>query len=164
MAREIERKFLVKQIPAVKQRGSRSKIVQGYLPIASRKLQIRLRRKDSKYLLTVKRGRGLNRQEEEIEIPKERFRALWPLTRGARISKSRYQISCGPRIIELDVYNGRHRGLVTADVEFESERQSKTFVPPAWLAREITGSRSYANQTLARGQGVARKLRKATAH
>ena len=82
--------------------------------------------------------------------------------------RSHFQISlpdhCGPRIIELDVYNGRHRGLVTADVEFESERQSKTFVPPSWLAREITGSRSYANQTLARGQGVARKLMKATAH
>ena len=42
-------------------------------------------------------------------------------------------------------------GLVVAEVEFGSERQSRDFRPPAWLGEEVTGDRRYANQSLALG-------------
>ena len=117
-------------------------------------LEIRLRRKDAECFMTIKSGRGSRRLEEEIGIPGETFRSLWPLTRGARIAKRRYRIPCDGHLIEMDVYQGAHRGLVTAEVEFESMRQSNAFRPPDWLGREVTGSRSYANQVLARCQRV----------
>ena len=78
------------------------------------------------------------------------FRFELPMTKGARISKRRYLIPFRGHTVEMDVYEGPHRGLVTADVEFKSERASRAFVPPPWLGREITGQRRYGNQVLAR--------------
>src|SRR5215468_1366956 len=91
---EIERKFLVKQRPPRWRRNRSAQIVQGYFPLAGKDLEIRLRRKDSQHFVTVKGGRGRRRLEEEIAIPKTKFRSLWPLTRPARIAKRRYRIPC----------------------------------------------------------------------
>jgi len=154
---EIERKFLVKQPPKGWKRRGSSPIVQGYLPIASKDLEIRLRRKGTKRVITIKGGRGHLRLEEEIELPEPTFRSLWPLTRTARIAKRRYRIPWRGHRIEMDVYRGRHRGLMTADIEFDSVRASRLFRPPDWLGREITESRQYANKSLARRQGLPRR-------
>ena len=156
--REIERKFLVAQRPAGWQRRPSTSIAQGYLRLATQGLEIRLRQRARKSFLTIKGGYGLNRLEVEIEIPEAKFRALWSLTAGARISKRRYLIPFRGHTIEMDVYEGPHRGLVTADVEFTSERASRAFVPPPWLGREITGQRRYGNQVLARLGGLPRGL------
>jgi len=154
---EIERKFLLKRPPLGWRRRASSKIVQGYLPIVSKDVEIRLRRKGSQHFLTVKGGHGYRRLEEEIRIPKPKFDSLWPFTQQARISKRRYKIPCKGHTIEVDVYQGPHRGLVTADIEFDSVRQSRAFKRPAWLGQEITGSRRYANESLARRQRLPRK-------
>jgi CYTH domain-containing protein len=120
-------------------------------------VEIRLRRNGSQHFITVKGGRGRRRLEEEIHIPEPTFRALWPLTHRARISKRRYKIPCNGHTIEMDVYRGPHRGLMTADIEFDSMRASRSFQPPAWLEREITGNRQYANERLARRGGLPRR-------
>jgi CYTH domain-containing protein len=152
--REIERKFLVKALPSGWNRCSHARIEQGYLPTRAREFEVRLRNQDSRCFITIKSGRGRARLEEEIEIPRSRFAALWPLTRGARLSKTRYRISYRDKLIEVDVYQGRLRGLRTAEVEFDSKRESQSFQPPQWLGREVTGSGRYANQTLARRGGT----------
>jgi len=154
---EIERRFLVKQQQAKRKDNDSGHIVQGYFPMDNKELEIRLRRKDSKHFITIKFGRGRRRLEEEVEISKRRFQALWPLTRSARIAKRRYRIPCRGHTIEMDVYEGPHRGLITADIEFDSSRASRSFQPPKWLGREITGSPKYANRTLARRQELPRK-------
>jgi adenylate cyclase len=154
---EIERKFLVKRLPSRRRRSASSQIVQGYFPIAGKDVEIRLRRKGSKHFITVKGGHGRRRLEEEVEIPESKFRALWALTRTARIAKRRYRIPCHGHTIEMDVYHGPHRGLVTADIEFDSIRQSRSFQRPEWLGPEITGKRQYANEALARRHGLPRK-------
>jgi CYTH domain-containing protein len=106
---EIERKFLVKHLPNGWKGKTSSHIVQGYFP-TFKAIEIRLRRKDSHHFLTVKAGQGHKRQEEEIEISKAQFRALWPLTRGAQISKTRYKILHRGKTIEMNAYHGRYRG------------------------------------------------------
>ncbi len=151
---EIERKFLIDAPPAGWKRRPHTKIVQGYFPITSNQLEIRLRRLGAKFFLTIKNGRGHSRQEEEIKLRKEQFDSLWPLTRGARIAKTRYRLPFSGHTIEMDVYEGRHRGLITADVEFDSARQSNLFEPPDWFGGEITGHRRYANERLARRGGL----------
>ena len=78
---------------------------------------------------------------------------------SARIAKRRYRIPCHGHTIEMDVYQGPHRGLITADIEFNSVRASRSFEPPKWLGREITGSRQYTNERLARRQGLPRKIK-----
>jgi len=153
---EIERKFLVKQLPPGWKTRAFSQIIQGYFPMAKKDLEIRLRRKDWQHFITVKGGRGHTRFEEEIPIPEPSFRVLWPLTGTTQIFKRRYKIPFDQHTIEIDVFGGSHRGLVTADVEFNSLRESRSFQPPEWLGREITGNRQYANETLARRRGLPR--------
>ena len=99
-------------------------------------------------VLTVKRGQGEERVEEEIEITDEQFAALWPLTEERRIRKRRHYIENGPTI-EVDVYSDELDGLVTAEIEFDSTERSHEFSPPDWLGEELTGDERYANQQLA---------------
>ncbi len=147
---EIERKFLVNSLPPGWKATSGVPIRQGYFSLRDKEVEIRLREKSSKCFITIKAGRGRLRLEEEIAISRQRFKTLWPLVRGACVVKTRYELPYAGLTIELDIYHGRLRGLMTADVEFRSPRQAEVFEPPAWLGREITGNRRYANETLAR--------------
>jgi adenylate cyclase len=152
--REIERKFLVDAPPRGWSRESSSRIAQGYFSLTDRTLEIRLRRKDKQCCITFKAGRGLNRFEEEISISAAQFRALWSLTERARIHKRRYRIRSGPHVIELDVYQGPHQGLITAEVEFDNEGQRLRLRPPPWFGREVTRNSRFRNARLARSQGL----------
>ncbi len=154
---EHERKFLIRRRPPGLSRCPRERIEQGYLAVGSRGGQdqeIRIRRTRQESVLTVKRGRGRTRQEIEVNLPAAAARELWPLTRGLRIVKTRYRVPHAGGGIEVDVYAGRLRGLMVAEVERESRSALRRFVAPSWLGREITGDRRYSNAWMAaRGAG-----------
>lgn len=147
---EIERKFLLSELPPDLDRHPSEHIDQGYLAIADDGVEVRVRRAGDATVLTVKSGPGQVRVEEELPIDARRFEALWALTEGRRVSKTRYRIPLGEALAEVDVYDGHLAGLLTAEVEFPSEEASARFAPPAWLGREVTGDARYANQSLAR--------------
>jgi CYTH domain-containing protein len=147
---EIERKFLVERVPPDLDAHPSAQIDQGYLAIADEGLEVRLRRYGDQSFLTVKSGGGEVRLEEEIEIDERRFHSLWPLTDGRRISKRRYVLpSEGGARIELDVYDGALKSLVTAEVEFDSSDAAAAFTPPPWLGRDVTDDSRYKNRRLA---------------
>jgi adenylate cyclase len=149
---EIERKFLVAERPPQLDLHPGQRIEQGYLAIAPDGVEVRVRRRDGRATLTVKSGPGHVRTEEELDLDERRFGSLWPLTEGRRVTKTRHEIPlAGDTIAELDVYDGAHDGLMTAEVEFDSEAASERFEPPSWLGREVTGDKRYANQSLALG-------------
>jgi adenylate cyclase len=146
---EIERKFLVERAPELGEHES-VPIEQGYLSLAvDGGAEVRLRRRGGERLLTIKGGTGQVRVEEEIELDRERFESLWPLTEGRRVSKTRHLVPHGDLVIELDVYEGGLDGLLTAEVEFASEEEARGFEPPGWLDREVTGDERYLNERLA---------------
>lgn len=146
---EIERKFLVEQLPDGLDGHPSREIEQGYLAITDA-VEVRLRRYGDQSFLTVKSSGNESRIEEEIEIDEGRFAALWPLTDGRRIQKRRYRIPFGDGLtIELDVYHDRLDGLLTAEVEFNSLADATAFVPPGWLGPEVTDDRRYKNKRLA---------------
>jgi CYTH domain-containing protein len=146
---EIERKFLVEQVPDDLDAHPSREIEQGYLAITD-DVEVRVRRYGDHSFLTVKSSGGESRVEEEIEIDRRRFDALWPLTDDRRIHKRRYAIPIGDGLtIELDVYHGRLSGLVTAEVEFTSLANANAFVPPGWLGRDVTDDSRYKNKRLA---------------
>lgn len=145
---EIERKFLVCELPIDAGEGTR--IEQGYLAIAGDGVEVRVRRRAGRATLTIKSGPGHVRTEEELEIDGRRFESLWPLTDGRRISKTRHEIPLAAgATAEVDVYDGAHAGLMTVEIEFGSVEASERFAPPPWLGREVTGDPAYANQSLA---------------
>ncbi len=143
---EIERKFLIEEIPRAE--SGRTEIEQGYLVIGTDS-EVRLRRKGSELLLTAKVGHGRVREEVEVAIGHAAFRELWPLTKGRRVRKVRHFVPLNGRRVEVDVYGGSLDGLRTAEVEFESTEAADGFEPPAWFGREVTDDLTYANQTLA---------------
>jgi CYTH domain-containing protein len=144
---EIERKFLVDDVPseALGDRGVR--VDQGYLSIGED--EVRVRRKGDALTLCVKRGHGLVRVEQEVAIDSTQFDVLWPLTEGRRVSKRRIALEYDGRTIELDVYGGASVGLLTAEVEFESRAAAERFVAPPWFGREVTDDDRYKNRKLA---------------
>jgi adenylate cyclase len=149
MPLEIERKFLVRKLPDDLTSRPHTEISQGYLVSMDDGLQVRLRKSGERYLLTYKRGIGHVREEREVELTADQFLALWPATEGKRLVKMRYEIPFGDRIVEVDIYGGRHEGLVVAEVEFDAEQAAKDFQPPDWLGDDVTGDPRYSNQLLA---------------
>jgi adenylate cyclase len=147
--REIERKFLVRKLPADLTTYPSAEISQGYLVSMDDGLQVRLRKAGERYSLTYKRGTGNVREEREVELTAEQFDALWPATEGKRLVKTRYEIPFGERTVEIDLYHDRHEGLVVAEVEFDEEKVAKNFQPPDWLGDDVTGDPRYSNQLLA---------------
>jgi CYTH domain-containing protein len=111
---------------------------------------VRLRKKAKTASLTFKAGRGRAREEREITISQKQFAALWPATRGRRLRKVRYEVPWKNRTIEIDIYRGRNRGLIVAEVEFPNVASCRKFKPPEWFGREITGEARYSNVRLAR--------------
>jgi adenylate cyclase len=144
---EVERKFLVHEPPDL--HGTEyDEIEQGYLAIGADG-EVRVRRKGDRLVLTAKRGEGLSRHEAEIELARQAFDELWPLTEGRRLHKRRHVVPHGDLRIEVDVYEGELEGLVVAEIEFSSEDEARRFEPPAWLSDEVTGDHRYLNETLA---------------
>ena len=147
---EIERKYVLAAPPPQVEQVPGERIQQGYLAVAEDGVEVRVRRRGDTMTLTIKSGPGHIRVEEELPIDERRFASLWPLTEGRRLSKTRHLVPLGEFTAEIDVYDDRLAGLITAEVEFPSEEHSARFDAPAWLGREVTGDARFANQSLAR--------------
>jgi len=142
----IERKFLVRSLPAGMQGGT--PILQGYLAHEEH-LEVRIRQYGDTCFLTVKEGAGPMRREAEIQISPGQFRALWPSTEGRRLEKVRSPVDNGPYRVEVDRYLGDLEPLVVAEVTFASTEESEQFRPPDYLGEEITDVEAYRSTSLA---------------
>lgn len=148
MADEIERKFLLDQLPAEVGRVPAANLRQGYLALDG-DTEVRVRLEDGNAVLTLKHGAGRVRTEVELELSDEQAEALWPVGEGRRIEKRRRRVPHGELVIEVDEYGGELDGLLVAEVEFPDEGATERFEPPAWFGREVTGDSAYTNQRLA---------------
>jgi CYTH domain-containing protein len=145
---EVERKWKVTELPDLT--GLKGKeVIQGYIAIAQDGTEVRVRQKGDRYYETIKSDGALVRGEIEIELTKEQYDALWQATVGRRLEKTRYEIPCDGGTIELDVYKGALAGLVVAEVEFPSIRDSEKFIAPSWFGREVTEDKGFKNKNLA---------------
>jgi len=131
-------------------RSRHFQIAQGYLANEPGGRHVRLRKKARTTSLTFKVGRGSAREEREIRLGAKQFAILWPATAGRRLRKTRYEIPWKNLIIEIDIYHGRNRGLMVAEVEFPNHASCRKFKPPVWFGREVTGEKRYSNVRLAR--------------
>jgi CHAD domain-containing protein/CYTH domain-containing protein len=149
---EIERKYLLKKLPPEAKQATFSDIQQGYLPGTELIERIRRVKANSKvsYVRTVKTGTGLVRTELEESCTFAVYQAMWPLTKGKRITKRRYRLADAGHVWEIDEFLDRR--LVLAEIELTSARDEVAI--PEWLARcvvrEVTGEVEYLNHTLSR--------------
>jgi adenylate cyclase len=146
--REIERKFLIKHLPPGFGKLKAMPIEQGYLVQADTR-EIRLRQQGQSWHLTVKDGAGLQRQETDIQLTKEQATALWPMTHGRRIIKTRFVYPYLSYRLEIDIFSGNLDPLRLCEIEFASMAEAEAFKAPEFLGAEVTESPEYKNANLA---------------
>jgi adenylate cyclase len=151
--REIERKYLLRELPNHVQSFASLEVDQGYLPGVRINERVRRARSASgvRYYRTIKAGSGIDRLEIEEETTELFFTTVWPLTRGCRVRKRRFLVPEGEVTWEIDEFLDR-QGLWLAEVELE--RAEQVVEIPAWLRdavdREVTNDGAYSNHSLAR--------------
>ena len=155
MAKEIERKFLVTNgWKSVKSTVS-FKLKQGYISSEGGKV-VRVRTREGKYpgdkvgYITIKSpSKGISRDEYEYEIPfKDAKEMLSRLCIGDIVAKTRHLVKVGDFLWEIDVFSGKNRGLVVAEIELDSPKQK--FPLPTWVKAEVTDDRRYSNSNLSK--------------
>lgn len=151
---EIEKKYLVKEIPFSLSKYKKIDIEQSFIYI---KPAIRIRKADNKYFLTIKSKApdnikckpDLARTEFEISITKKAYTDLSKHTVGRKIIKTRFLIPYKTHTIELDIFKGVYKGLMYAEVEFKNIKSANNFVAPKWFYKDVTGIEKYKNTSLA---------------
>lgn len=143
---EIERKFLIKSLPAQLETCPKKHLEQAYLCTAP---VIRIRQEGNEYVLTYK-GNGLMvREEYNLPLTKEAYIHLKEKADGNVIMKTRYYLpEKNGLTIELDIFEGIHAPLIMAEVEFPNEEAAASYLPPDWFDKEVTNDPAYHNSNM----------------
>jgi adenylate cyclase len=148
MAKEIERKFLLKN-DSWRAGASGTFYCQGYIS-RDKDRAVRIRIIEDKSFLTVKRLISETvRMEFEYDIPVADARVmLEEICEKPLIEKKRYRISHRDFVWEIDEFFGENAGLVVAEIELTDEDQA--FEKPDWIGEEVTNDFRYLNVNLVR--------------
>ncbi|MCB2290526.1 CYTH domain-containing protein [Clostridium sp. CS001] len=142
---EIERKFLIKKMPDLTNVQAID-IEQGYLSFFP---EVRTRKKDEKFYLTVKSDGDIAREEYEIEISQNTYEELSDKVAGLVLKKRRYEIPLNKvDVAELDIYEN-FEDLKVVEVEFIDIDSANNFEVPCWFGTEVTRDKEFRNKTLA---------------
>lgn len=144
---EIEKKFLCTNPLKNLNQYPKAALEQGYISIHP---VIRIRKAETCCFVTMKGKGHLSRKELELSITPEQYAHLLKKVEGSLICKDRYYIPLDHGLTaELDIYHGRLQGLLTVEVEFSSEEEACSFIPPSWFGEDITYDPRYKNNQLA---------------
>lgn len=148
---EIERKYLVRELPDNLDSYPHTEIEQGYLITSP---TLRIRRMGDSFILTVKEkvhslSSAIVNREEEFFLSSESYARLRGKCEGIMVEKTRYRIPVGKYTAELDIFHGRHEGLLLVEVEFPSIEAANAFTPPAWFGQDVSNDPRYRNSWLA---------------
>ena len=67
-----------------------------------------------------------------------------------KINKNRYFVDEGNNKYEIDVFEGKLKGLACLEVEFSNKEEADKFVVPSWIKKEITDDLRYRKCNLAK--------------
>jgi adenylate cyclase len=150
MSIEIERKFLVLNDSFKSESNKKSYIKQGFLN-SNKDRVVRIRILDDTGFITVKgisSKDGTSRFEWEKEILLKEAQNLLILCEEGIIEKSRYFIKVDNFTYEIDVFEGKNKGLTVAEIELNTVFEK--FKKPLWIGKEITGLTKYYNSELSK--------------
>ncbi len=157
---EIERKYLVKTLPDNLEQYPHYEIEQAYLCTSP---TLRIRRMGDEYILTVKEriiteSKAIHNREEEFSLSPDSYKRLLAKCDSGHISKTRYKIDLYRQtnniiyqglIAELDIFHGKHEGLLLVEVEFPNTDTANSFIPPDWFGEDVSGDPMFRNSFLA---------------
>ena len=160
MGMEIERKFLVKELPTDLEQFECRHIEQAYL---NTRPVVRIRRSDEDYYLTYKGSGMMAREEYNLPLDAKSYQHLLEKADGHPITKKRYLIPLSFReineeclrlldgaslTIELDVFEGALAPLVLAEIEFPSREAAKAYRMDTRFSQEVTEDPDYHNSNM----------------
>ena len=146
MAKEIERKFLVRN-ESFKLFSTGIIYRQGYLS-RDKERTVRVRVAGELAFITIKGlTNGIERLEFEYPISlADANEMLETLCVKPLIEKIRYNIMSEGHLWEVDEFIGDNEGLIVAEVELKFADES--VVIPDWVGQEVTGNLMYFNSNL----------------
>ena len=147
MAKEIERKYLVKNNDWQKL-AQGVFYCQGYIPTTG-KQTVRVRIVGEQGYLTLK-GENIGQTRSEFEYPiplADAQEMLATLCDLPLIEKMRYKIPQGDLVWEVDQFLGDNTGLIIAEVELTDENQEIDL--PEWIDCQVSDPKYY-NANLAK--------------
>jgi CYTH domain-containing protein len=143
---EIERKYLLESMEWKHEFiQSVTTIKQAYL-FEDQGKSLRIRIRAEKAFLTIKMGQGITRNEFEYSIPVCDAEEMIEKAELLCLEKERYVIHCNGHEWEVDVFKGKHEGLVLAEIELTNENDEIEF--PSWIGQEVTHDPAYLNVNL----------------
>lgn len=152
--KEIEKKYLLKNLPENLEQYEKVRIEQGYLNTVATPT-LRIRKQNQEYILCYKlrQKTALNvaSMAEEVELPlsQEAYEHLKTKIDGKMIEKDRYLIPLENGLVaELDIFGGFLKGLQNVEVEFESEEDASKFEAPEWFGKDVSLDGRYKNASL----------------
>ncbi len=157
---EIERKYLVRELPANLDSYPHVEIEQGYLCTSP---TLRIRKAGDAYILTIKEklptySSAIHNREEEFTLSAEKFEILKAKCEGTMVLKTRYRIDLrrsegdglySNLVAELDIFHDRLEGLQLVEVEFPDTVSADSFVKPDWFGEDVSCDKRYSNSHLA---------------
>ncbi len=109
--------------------------------------EARIRNSDGHYVLTIKAKTENIASRRELEFPISRDSALKLIPNCPHsLAKIRHVLNIEGKKWEVDIFQGRNTGLVTAEIEADKIPENL----PYWMGENITGIEKYSNQQLAR--------------
>ena len=139
---EIERKFLVdrdKWNPT----DIGKKMKQGYLSVdPARTVRVRIAADEA--FITIKgKSVGIKRTELEYKISVKEAEVLMKMCLDFPVEKTRYYENKDDVIWEIDIFEGKNKGLILAEVELKTETQHINL--PNWIEKEVSEDYRYFN-------------------
>lgn len=156
---EIEKKFRLKRLPEALDNYEKKVIEQGYLCVDP---VVRIRKSNDRYILTYKSRIGLVQNDgvrinNEVEVPltKDSYEHLRTKVDDHIIQKVRYVVPLPDgHTGELDIFDGILKGLQFIEVEFSSEEDAESFVPPEWFGDNVSDDKRYSNSFLSKCESL----------
>ena len=147
MAKEIEKKFLLKNDQWRDLIKRSRQFVQGYM-VGSDKASVRVRLEGEQAFINIKSATlGVVRDEYEYAIPPEDANEiLKKLCEKPLISKIRHDVMVGNKKWEIDEFQQENAGLIVAEVELNA--LDEVFEKPGWIGQEVSDDKRYYNVCL----------------
>lgn len=138
---EIERKWILKELPKGLRELKHSQVEQIYLSIEP---EVRLRKNVNSikpYKLTVKGEGLLSREEIETHVTQAFYEEIERFIGKPAIKKDFYVYNCEGYKLEVSIVDDGK--FIYAEVEFDSEEQAKNYILPIPDAVEVTSNPEY---------------------
>ncbi|MFA6255750.1 MAG: hypothetical protein WC606_01075 [Candidatus Absconditabacterales bacterium] len=148
---ELEKTYLLKEIPKGLSKYPHKDLLDIYIPFESDHAHVRIRKNGESMVIMKKELTNPNdlssQQESVIHLTHKEFSALSQVP-GKRIHKHRYYIPYKGITLEVDVFLEALSGLILVDAEFTDEETKNNFQMPEFCLCEVTQDVEFAGGLL----------------